>query len=305
MNQILQTENKKNNGPIEIGKIVKFFAIAIAIFAIIFIALGSYYLITNNNTSIPQEQVQNTIPDVNITKQEDNILIEVNGNIVISKIIYNWNGEEDITIYGENSTSLSKTIDLPYGTNTLNLTIVDVNGKETEFQKEYVVEGQGKPVIELKLTTDNKIKITAQDTTGLQYINYSWNNDEPNKIEVNQENPNLIERIIEIPLGQNTLKVEALNTNNITVTKELEVKGVNTPTLSFKKQGDYIIIKAEDETGLKVVDYTLNGQKYQLNYGNKTVIEYKQAIPKGESNMEITAENQDGGKTTKKVKIIN
>ncbi len=305
MNQILQTENKKNNGQIEIGKIVKFFAIAVAIFAIIFIALGAYYLITNNNTSIPQEQVQNNIPDVNITKQEDNILIEVNGNIVISKIIYNWNGEEDVTIYGENSTSLSKTIDLPYGTNTLNLTIVDVNGKETEFQKEYVVEGQGKPVIELKLTTDNKIKITAQDTTGLQYINYSWNNDEPNKIEVNQENPNLIERIIEIPLGQNTLKVEALNTSNITVTKELEVKGVNTPTLSFKKQGDHIVIKAEDETGLKVVDYTLNGQKYQLNYGNKTVIEYKQAIPKGESNMEITAENQDGGKTTKKVKIIN
>lgn len=306
MNQILQTENKREKGPIKMEKIVKFFVIAIIIFAIILVSLGIYYLITNNqNIVTPEEQEMNNKPNVNITKQDDDILIEISGNVVISKVLYNWNGEQDTTINGENSTSLSKTIDLPFGTNTLNLTVIDINGTETKFQKEYVVEGQGKPVIELKLTTDNKIKITVQDSADLQYINYSWNNDEPTKIDANPENLQLIEQTIEIPLGQNTLKVEAVNTLNVVTTKELEVKGINTPTLSFKKEGDYIVIRAEDETGLKIVDYTLNGQKYQLNYGNKTVIEYKQAIPKGESNMEITAENQDGGKTTKTVKIIN
>lgn len=305
MNQILQTEKRKEKGPVEIRKIIKFFVVAIIIFAIILIGLGIYYLVTNNNTIGGRDQVIDTTPNVNITKQEDNILIEVNSKLVISKIVYRWNDDDDNIIEGENSTSLSKTIDLPYGTNVLNLTVIDINGKETKFQKEYIVEGDGKPVIELKLTTDNKIKITVQDKTDLQYVNYSWNNDEPTKIETNADNKNLIEQIIEIPLGQNTLKVEAVNIGNITSSKELEVKGIKPPTLSFKKQGDYLIIRAEDEIGLKVVDYTLNGQKYQLNYGNKTVIEYKQAIPKGESNMEITAENQDGGKTTKKVKIIN
>lgn len=305
MNRILQTENRREKGPAEIGKIIKFFVIAIIIFAIILIGLGIYYLVTNNNTTGGQDQVIDKAPDVNITKQEDKILIEVNSNIVISKIVYRWNDEGDNIIEGENSTNLSKEIDLPFGTNILNLTVIDINGKETKFQKEYIVEGDGKPVIELKLTTDNKIKITVQDKTDLQYVNYSWNNDEPIKIEANADNKNLIEQVVEIPLGQNTLKVEAVNIGNITSSKELEVKGIKSPTLSFKKQGDVLIIRAEDETGLKVIDYTLNGQKYQINYGNKTVIEYKQPIQKGENYMEITAENQDGGKTSKKVKIIN
>ena len=304
MNQILQTEKRKEKSPIEIGKIIKFFVISIIIFAIILIGIGVYYFVTNNNTTDGQDQVVNITPDVNITKQEDRILIEVNSNIVISKIVYRWNDENENIIEGENRTNLSETIDLPYGTNTLNLTIIDINGKETKFQKEYIVEEE-KPIIELKLTTDNKIKITVQDKTDLQYVNYLWNNDTPTKIEPNIDNKNLIEQTIDIPLGQNTLKVEAINIKNINASKELEVKGIKSPTLSFKKRGDILVIRAEDETGLKVIDYTLNGQRYQINYGNKTVIEYEQQIQKGENYMEITAENQDGGKTTKSVKIVN
>ena len=306
MNQILQMgNNKRNSGPIEIGKIIKFFSIAIAIFAVILIGVGAYYLIRNNkNTNTKQPQVS-TAPSVNITKQDNDLLVEVTGNTAISKIVYNWNNEQDVTIQGENSTSITKTIDLPIGTNTLNLTVTDINGEETKFQKEYVVDGNGKPVVELKLTTDYKIRIKVQDTTGLQYINYYWNNDEPIKVEAKSENPNVIEEIIEIPLGQNTLKVEAVNKSNVTSTKELEVKGVKRPKLSFTKEGDYLVIKVEDEIGMKVVQYTLNGKKYQIVGGNKKYIEYKQEIQKGENNMEISAENIEDGITTKKVKIIN
>ena len=305
MNQILQTEKRKEKNPVEIGKIVKFFVVAIIIFAIILIGIGVYYIVTNNNIIKGQEQVTETLPDVKIEKQEDKVLIQVNSKLAISKIVYNWNEEQNSTIEGENRTNFTETIDLPYGTNMLNVTIVDINGKETKFQKEYIVEGDGKPVIELKLTAENKIKITVEDKNDLQYINYSWNNEEPQKIEANADNKNLIEQIIDIPLGQNTLKVEAINTKNITASKELEVKGIKSPTLSFKKRGDILIFRAEDETGIKIIDYTLNGQRYQIDYGNKTVVEYEQQIQKGENYMEITAENQDGGKTTKSVKIIN
>lgn len=305
MNQILQTEKRKEKKPIEIGKIVKFFIVAIIIFAIVLIGIGVYYIVTNNNIIKGQEQITDTVPDVKIEKQEDKILIQVNSKLAISKIVYNWNEDQSNEIEGENRTNFTETIDLPYGTNMLNVTVIDINGKETKFQKEYVVEGDGKPVIELKLTAENKIKITVEDKTDLQYINYSWNNDEPKKIEVNANNKNLIEQTIDIPLGQNTLKVEAINEKNVVASKELEVKGIKSPTLSFKKKGDILVIRAEDETGIKIIDYTLNGQRYQIDYGNKTVIEYEQQIQKGENYMEITVENQDGGKTTKSVKIIN
>ena len=304
MNQILQTENKKSNGPVEINKIVKFFAVAILIFGLILIGLGLYSYISNNAKE--EKKLQEDLkPEVDITTQEDNILIQVTHNVAISQIIYKWNEEQEKIIEGENKTSLSEKIDLPFGTNTLYVRVVDINGKETVFQKEYIVDGDGKPVIELTLTTDYKIKITVQDAVGLKYINYTWNNGEKTKVEANIENLTLIEETVEIPLGQNTLTVDAVNTSDVITTKELEVKGVKRPVVTLSKDGDYLVIKAEDEDAMKIVTYTLNGQKYQINFGEVKVIEYRQPIPKGESTLELTAENKDGGITKQKAKIIN
>lgn len=305
MNQILQTEIKKNKESIEITKIVKFFAITIGIFSVILIGLGSYYLIKNNKEENDKKAQLAAVPNVDITQEEESISVKVQGTVAISKIEYNWNGEQTSTIEGNNSTSLEEIIELPIGTNILNLTVIDVNGKETKYQREYTLDSK-KPVIELTLTKDYKIKISVKDTTGLKYINYSWNEGEKTKVNVTKENPNLIEEIVEIPLGQNTLKVEAINKDEITSSKELEVKGIKRPTLSFRKDGDYLIIRAEDEGIIKIVEYTLNGQKYQLNFKNKgPVLEYRQELQKGENHMEITAENMDGGKITNNVLIKN
>lgn len=305
MNQILQTEIKKNKESIEITKIVKFFAITIGVFSVILIGLGSYYLIKNNKEENDKKAQLAAVPNVDITQEEESISVKVQGTVAISKIEYNWNGEQTSTIEGNNSTSLEEIIELPIGTNILNLTVIDVNGKETKYQREYTLDSK-KPVIELTLTKDYKIKISVKDTTGLKYINYSWNEGEKTKVNVTKENPNLIEEIVEIPLGQNTLKVEAINKDEITSSKELEVKGIKRPTLSFRKDGDYLIIRAEDEGIIKIVEYTLNGQKYQLNFKNKgPVLEYRQELQKGENHMEITAENMDGGKITNNVLIKN
>lgn len=304
MNQILQTENKKTSGPIEISKIVKFFAVVILIFGLILIGLGLYSYISNNPKEEKTTQ-ENLKPDVDITREEDDILIQVTHNVAISQIIYKWNEEEEKIIEGENKTSISETIDLPFGTNTLYIRVIDITGQETAFQKEYVVDGDGKPVVELTLTKDYKIKITVQDAVGLKYINYTWNNGEKTRVEANIENLSIIEKIIDIPLGQNTLTVDAVNTSDVITTKELEVKGVKRPVVTFAKDGDYLIIRAEDEDAMKIVTYTLNGQRYQINFGEKKVIEYRQPIPKGESTLELTAENKDGGITEKKARIIN
>ena len=252
MNQILQTENKKSSGPIEISKIVKFFAIAILIFGIILIGLGLYSYI-KNNADKEKTTKESLKPEVNVTRQDDDILIQVTHNVAISQIIYKWNEEQEKVIEGENRTSLSETIDLPFGTNTLYLKVVDTNGQETVFQKEYIVDGDGKPVIELVLTKDYKIKITVQDAVGLKYINYTWNNGEKTKVEANIENLTIIEQTIDIPLGKNTLTVDAVNTSDVITTKELEVKGVKRPVVTFAKDGDYLIIRAEDEDAMKLV----------------------------------------------------
>lgn len=304
MNQILQMENKKSKGPVGIKKVVTFFVVAIIIFAIILIALGSYALLEQHKQK-EQEQtnpvVEEENPNVDIRKEEDNVIIEISHTKPLSQVIYKWNEEEEQTINLNGVIKLSEKIPLPVGTNTLNLRVITSEGKETTYQKEYVVEGDGKPAIELKLTTENKIKIKAQDSSNLSYILYKWNEEEEQKIEASDDNRKLIEKDIEIPMGQNTLKVQAVNTNNVSTTKELEVKGIKKPVLTFQKDGNYLVIKAEDEVGIKLIKFTLNGQKYQVNYGDKKSIEYRQLLQPGDNTFEVTAENKDGGITTKKV----
>lgn len=298
MNQILYVEGKKKNKPADIKKVVLFFSIAMIVLGIILVGQGSYAMIVNhkeneNKPTIPQD----TKPQVNVTKQDEDILIEVQHDKVIDKIVYQWNSEQAKTIEGNNRTTISETISLPFGTNMLNIKVIDSNGVETEYQKEYVVDGDGKPVIDLVLTKDNKIKITAQDARSLRYIVYTWNNGQETKIEANTENLQKIEQEIEIPIGQNTLKVEAVNMDNVISTKELEVKGIKGPTIELSRDGEYLVIKVQDDAIVERVEYTMNGKPYKVDVSTKNYasIQFKQKIEPGENLFVIKATNKEGG----------
>lgn len=293
MNQILQVEKEKK-GPIEIHKVAIFFAIACIIFGIILVGQGVYSLLTKDTTT-EQTPLEEQKPNVNIDRTEDNLILNVVHTKAISEIVYRWNNEQEQTIEGNDQTSISEEIHLPFGTNTLYLTIIDSEGNKTEYVKEYVLDGNGKPVIELLLTKENQIRIKVQDSIGLKYIRYTWNNGNYATVEANIENLKLIDELVDIPLGQNTLRVEAVNTKDIISNKELEVRGVRLPVVTLRQDGNYLVIRAEDEEAMKIVKYTLNGQSYQINFGEVKVIEYRQELQQGENKIELQAENKDGG----------
>ncbi len=256
-----------------------------------------YSIYKNRQNEEPPVEIESQIPNVNITRVEENITIDIAHNVSLTKVLYYWNDEEEKEIITNNAMNVSETITLPFGSNILHIKVVDKNGNESEFQKEYIVEGDGTPVVELLITSDNKIRIKAQDNAKLQYVQYCWNNENYQKININLEDPTYIEYTIDIPLGQNTLKVEAVNSNNISTIKELEVKGVKRPLVTLKQEGDNLIIRAEDENLMKVINYILNGQKYQINVGEVKVITHTQSLQKGENYIELSAENVDGGIT--------
>lgn len=296
MNQILYVEKEKNK-PIEIHKVALFFAVCCIIFGIILIGQSVYSIISsekNNKSNINKVEEK---PHVTINRTEENILINVTHTKPISKIIYYWNNEQKQTIQVNGQLTISEEINLPFGTNTLNVTVVDTYGIENSYVKEYVLDGNGKPVVELLLTKENKIRIKVQDANGLKYIRYTWNNGNYVTVEANIENLKLIDELVEIPLGQNTLKVEAVNIKDIISTKELEVKGVRRPVVTLKQEDNKLIIRAEDEVAMKIVEYKLNGKSYQINFGEVKVIEYKQELQQGENKIELSAENKEGGIT--------
>ncbi|MCI9017112.1 MAG: hypothetical protein HFJ53_08150 [Clostridia bacterium] len=315
MNQILYVETKKNkkkkikkNKPVDIKKVTKFFAISIIIIGIIITGQQLYSIFTNmNNNKELKPQEEKIKPSVNIERKEDDIEIQVQHIKAISSIIYKWNEEEEKIIEGNNRSSINEIISLPFGTNTLNIKVVDVEGTQTEYQKEYIVDGDGKPIIDLSLTKENTIKISARDVKSLKYIEYTWNNSKKTKIEANKENLQLIEKEVEIPIGQNTLKVEAVNTNDVITTKELQIKGVKNPNITLTKEEGYVVIKVEDEVELDRLEYTLNGQKYRINLKDKnyTSVQYKLKLEQGENILEVKAVNKDGGTKEQKGRANN
>ena len=299
MNQILQVEMKKSKGKkTDIKKVVVFFAVCLILFGGVLLAGGVYSLYQSKNEE-KKNVVVATKPNIDVTKIDNELMIKFSHDKAISKITYSWNDEDETEIDTENELSYSISLNIPSGTNTLYITATDIDGQENNYSEEYSIEQQEeKPVITLSVTNDNKIKIQVKDANDLKEVIYTWNSDEPVTITPDATSKNSLEVEVDIPYGQNTLKVTAKDVANKETTKELDVKGINKPKVIVQRQGDYLLIVASDENMMAVVNYTLNGKRYQLKFDEPTKeMRYLQPLDEGENMLILTAENVDGGIT--------
>ena len=285
MNQILFTENKKNNGPVDIKKILKIFAICMLIFGVLLAGTGAYALFKNAESSNVEEVVKPTIAVEN--NGDDTITISVRHKKQISKVTYSWNGENEQTIEGEEKSNIQKVIDIPIGTNNLKVSATDVDGQVSEFEGKYVAEEDPKIAIG---TEDTNIKATITATNKITYITYRWDDDEETKVEVGDTS---FEQVIEIPQGLHTLTIVAVDVNNKTTTKQQSVKGVTKPKLTVTTDGKNFIINASDDEKLEKVEFILNGQGYRINLNEKE-FQYSYPLEDGENKLEVTVYNSDG-----------
>lgn len=294
MNQILYTEpSKKTKGPVEIKKIVLFFSIAIIIFGIILLGQGSYAIYKQKEES----KINNTIPNIQIDRQETKAKISVTHNKAIAELVYTLNNGEEKTIPGNGNTTIEKEVELSVGNNVLSVKAIDINGKEASTQVNFEVETDLK--IELAVI-GNKIKITASDTQeGMNYLTYKWNNDEETRVDINAENQATIEVEADIPVGLNTLIINAVNKNNVVKTKEQEVKGVKKPEISAYQEDDYIVITVKDEEGIQTIEHNLNNGEVQqtIDGGSQKEIIYKQQMVGGDNYIIVTVKSVSGAET--------
>lgn len=321
MNQILSTEMNKNKSTnsnvIDIKKIIMFFSIVVIVFGMIIAIKSIVSAISNAKNNIKVEQ---TAPEVDIEQGEDEIKLIANHDKPITKIVYSWNDGQEITINGNNRTSITQTIALPDGTNKLTVKITDEIQSVATIEKTFT-----KIEAEISLSfalVENKIKITATDTKEMDYIMYKWNNEQSKKIELeeNTEDRKKIETEIEIPEGLNTLTVIAMNKSGQSKTKTQEIEGIASPKITLQKDGEYIIINAKDENIITLINYTLNNQAYRINLtvhdadyynaieglsvktnsqGNIIEMEYRQLMTeKGQNIINITVENKKGAQAT-------
>lgn len=295
MNQILAVEPKKkkekkqkssSSGPVEIRSILKFFAIITMIFGILMICSGSYSMYINTQTAN-----RNAKPTINVVENGNSLELTVSHSRELVSVTYRWNNEEETEIQTNGNREVSQTIDIPSGTNTLNIYARDINGQEVRYEQNYTI--QGDITIEFSVETDGlKISTTGKDE--LSYMTYRWDEEEETRVDINNTS---FEQTIEIPKGQHTLTVVVVDVNNKTETKEQEVKGVTKPTINIsldQENGELgFLVTVTDEEGLRRIEFTLNEEeRYKQEFDDNTKeFTYKFPIKEGENKILVTAYN--------------
>lgn len=276
MNQILYTGSKQK-GPASLKSILKFFGVSLALFGIIFLSKGLIGLYQNNELSKKKEDT--TVPQIIFEQEGNNAIVTVSYDKGISKVKYNWEGQNEIIKQGNSKTDIIlDSISIPSGTNTLYVTAVDVNGKTITESNTYAYDGIA---IEFAVINNTYLKMTASDVKGLSLIKYKWNSEEEKISYTNENNATVIEEQTEIPSGKNTFTIMAVNSENKTLTKSFEIDGNHPPKIELFLQGNDLIVKVSDEEGIskiiqqinvddqKIID--VNGQKeyeYRVNIDN-------------------------------------
>lgn len=290
MNQILSIENnvreKKHNnktkGPIEINKILRFFSIALIIYGLFIIGTSSYSMYKNSqNTSSAKATIY--LGEMSGTE----VTIKVTHNKELSKLIYSWDGKDPIEIDCNGNKKIDQKIEVPTGTNTLNVSVIDINGQESKSSKVYTLQGD----INIDFAVEGSgIKINVTGKNELSYLTYRWDEDEETRIDINDMST---EQTIDIQKGLHTLTVIAVDVNNTTETKEQEINGVTKPKLEVTTDGgDNFIIRATDEQGLKKVEFIINeDEKYMLNLDGRTELDYAYPLHDGENRLEVRVYN--------------
>ena len=300
MNQILSVENtkkekqKRNRGPADIESILKFFSIALIVFGIFMVGSGSYSMYKDS-----QEETASNKPTISVaTLTEGQVTLTIEHSRTLSKVTYKWNDEEEIPIDCNGKRKVEQTIEIPTGTNTLSVYAEDVNGRISTYQKSYTIQGD----ISIEFSVDgNNIKITTEGKEELAYLTYRWDEEEETRVDINDVRN---ETTVEIPKGQHTLTVIAVDINNKTQTEEQEVKGVTKPNLEVTTDGSSnFVIKASDEEGLTRLELIRNEtEKYFLNLEGRTELEYNFPIIEGENKLEVIVYNESDVTQTVKVK---
>ena len=303
MNQILSTSmptnNKKKNktktsNPVAISSVLKFFAIAMLIFGICLIGVGTYSIVKKQS----ETKEQNLEPSISIEdKTEDTILLKVIHKKNIARLEYNWNDEDATIVNGNNGKYIEKEIKVPSGKNTLHVLVVDEDGKEIPYEKQYERESN----INLEVS-GNKIKITYEGDKKISYMTYRWDEEEEKTININNTE---INQEIDAIKGLHTLTVIVVDEDNNTDTKVQKINGVSKPKVSVNidESKSYFVIKASDDEKLLKVQFKINQDDTKEYFFNLENYDYKDfefatkdiyQLQQGENTIEVTVTNSDG-----------
>ncbi len=306
MNQILDYNPNKGSGgggSSNSDKIVRVFAVLIAIFGLFLLGNAGYsiYKDKTNEQAIAETPAK---AEITVEQGETQATVKVVHTKAIDTIIYSWDNDKEYTVTGDGESTKEFTVTIAAGEHALNIKVTDVDGNETKHEEvifSETGEDKVKPVVEIDVTSDKKVRITATDETELSYVTYRWNDENEVKIPASLESKQRIEFDIEIKKGTHNLTVCAVDTNNNVVSKMEKFAGVTKPdvriTVSVDKKS--IDVYSFHENGIRAILLNINGQDYDVGIpeGNPTEVSFNVALPSGDNHVKVTAISVDQTET--------
>lgn len=237
-----------------------------------------------------------------------NSLLQKTGNIAtvtitydkgISDINYHWNDGEVVNVKGySNRGVVLNNLSIPSGRSTLYIEVIDENGKKSFDSYEYRYDGIA---IDVENIEYSYVKITASDLNGISYMKFRWNNGEETTVYPDEEGDiTTIEYEAEIPLGENTLYVTAVNKDNLTLQKKGNYKGLKKPEIKdFYIEDGYLYVTVTDENGLYFITQQTNDdaeERFEA-HGEKE-FSYRYYVGNEKILVKVTITDIDGLSTT-------
>ena len=305
MNQILDYNPNKSSGGGSSGsdKIVRVFAILLIIFAICLLGSGAYGLYKKNSEKTKPVATQ-TKAQISVEQNETTGIIKVSHDKAIEKLIYSWDNEKEINNKGNGESTMEVEVALIAGEHTLNIKVVDIDGVESTYEEVIISEnGEDKIYPVITLDVDNvakKLIVTATDETALDFVTYRWNDEEEQRIDVDEDEKK-IEFDIEILKGQNDLTIVAVDKNNNTTTEQKNFKGVTKPDVKITVAADKksVEVYCYHENGIEGINVKLNdiSQDVPLEEAGAKEAGFQITLVEGENDITVTATSVDGTET--------
>lgn len=291
--------NDDNYKKSDIRKVIMIFSIILIIMGIALIG-KSVYALTSTSSKLKDT------PEVSTDKMGKEVTITINTEHPIKEFSYKWNSGEETKIEGNQTVSISKTIDIPNGNNVLKISVIDFYGNKTEYMKQYIYESSDteKPTIEIA-KVGNKLKITATDETKIAYMTYSWNDEEAERIDAKNDSDKEIVTEIDVRKGENRLYVTAVDGEENKQTRSEKIIAASKPTFTISTDQSNIIINAKDEIGLKKIVVYVDNNEYDSgdNPINQTEIQAKIPVNSGNHNITIIVTNTSDIEAKKELSV--
>lgn len=256
MNQILMTNDENSASSIEMKPIIRFFAIVIIVVAIILSCIGGYNLYNSR-----KQNANYAKPALSIEKNGSAVNLNIKGEIGINKVEYYWNDGNATVLKANGKKDVNVEVEIPQGNNKLNITVIDIQGNKTSFNKIEIdftaVDDTVKPKISI-VNSVGKLSITATDETELDYLTYQWEGEDEVKIEATDDNNQSISQEINVQEGTKKLTITAVDKTGNKETLTKNVVGSNGPQIKVTVKDNNFIVKVIAEYGITKINYTLN-----------------------------------------------